>query len=926
MMRTLRRWLWQIRASITRDLGAERFQIEMEEHIAEQTAEWLRSGLSPHEARRQAILKFGSPTAAREQYRDSSGLPIFELLLQDTRHALRRLRNAPVFSITTILTVALGIGVTSAIFSLVYAVLLRSLSVANPADLLRLGKTAQCCYTGGYSQDPEFAIVSYDLYTYLRDHTDGFSELAAFGASEIGYGVRRNGSAAPAFSDVGELVSGNYFQMFKLQPFAGRLLTPADDRAGATPVAVMSYRLWSERYGSDSSIIGNSFELSGREFTIVGIAPPSFFGDSLRAQAPDFFIPLMTGDPSPDGDRANPSLAWLQLIGRKRPGFSADAIQAQMRVELGQWLRSQWGRMGANDRTLLPRQTLNLAPGGGGITGMRDEYEKWLRTLMMVSGFVLLIVCLNVANLMLVRGMQRRRETAVSVALGARSAALMRTAFTESVLLSLFGGALGVGIAMAGTRLIVNFVFPRVGEMASVPVDASPSLPVLAFAFGVSFATGILFGIAPAWVAIRVAPIDALRGAQRSTARTDSVPRRVLVALQAALALILVSASGLLTMGLRSFEHQDFGFRTDHRIIVAFDPHLAGYEPNQLHPLYGRIRDAFGRIPGVEQVTLAVYTPLSGNNWGSSVWINGHNSPGINEGAESSWTRVTPNFLASIGDAIVRGRVLDERDTAEAEHTAVINETFARTFFPHEDPVGKHFGWASDTSTRYRIVGVAKDARYLTSDLEKPIKPFFYLPEGQHDFDKATGKERSPSSNYMQNIVIVERPGATIAQEAVRRALASVDPNLPVTSIRTFRQQVEAVFRPTELMARLTSFFGLLAIVLSSIGLYGLTAYNAEQRTKEIGVRMALGAAPQQAVALLLRGPFVLIVTGLALGLPITFAISGILASQTFGGDPHLVIVEAIATAVLVLTGFVAALVPALHASSISPWEALRVD
>jgi predicted permease len=925
-VKTLRRWLWRIRASLTRNLGEDRFRLEMEEHIAGQTAEYIRSGLSSNEARRQAILKFGSSIAAAEQYRENNGVPLFELLLQDVRYAFRRLRSAPVFSTTTILTVALGIGVTSAIFSLVYAVLLRSLSVADPADLLRLGKAAQCCYTGGYSQDREFSIVSYDLYTYFRDHTEGFSELAAFGASELGYGVRRKGSSAPAFSDMGELVSGNYFQMFKLQPFAGRLLNPADDRAGATPVAVMSYRLWSERYGSDFAVIGSSFDLSGRSFTIVGIAPPSFFGDSLRAQAPDFYIPLMTGDPGPDGDRATPSLAWLQLIGRKRPGFSMEGIQAQMQVELKQWLRSQWGRMSANDRALLPRQTLHLAPGGGGITGMRDQYQKWLRTLMMVSGFVLLIVCVNVANLMLVRSMQRRRETAVSVALGARSAALMRQAFSESLLLSLFGGVFGVAIAMAGTRLIIDFVFPRVGQMAGVPVSATPSLPVLAFAFAVSFATGILFGIAPAWVAVRVAPIDALRGAQRSTARTESVPRKILIALQAALALVLISASGLLTMGLHSFEHQDFGFRTDHRTIVAFDPHLAGYTPNQLHPLYGRIKDAISRIPAVEQVALATYSPLNGNNWGSPVWINGHDTPGPNEDTESSWTRITPNFLSSIGGGIARGRALDERDTAAAEHTAVVNETFARKFFPHEDPIGRYFGWASDTPTRYKIVGVAKDARYLTSGLEKPVTPFFFLPEGQHDFDKSSGKERSPSSNYMQNIVIVERPGANLTQEAVRLAMASVDPNLPVTSMRTFQQQVEAVFRPAQLMARLTSFFGLLAIVLSSIGLYGLTAYNAGQRTKEIGVRMALGATPSRAVTLLLRGPFVLIVIGLALGLPITLAISGTLSSQTFGGDPHLLLVETIGVIVLLLTGFLAALVPALRASSISPCQALRND
>ncbi len=925
-MRVARRVFCQLLASLTRNNGAERLKSEIEEHLALQTAENIRAGLDSDEARRQAVLKFGSLQSVKESYRDGKGLPWLETLLHDTRHAIRRLRKAPVFSITTILTVALGMGATTAIFSLVYAVLLKSLSVADPAQLVRLGKTTHCCYTDSYAQDPDFGIVSYDLYKYFRDHTEGISELAAFQAGETGYGVRRSNSPAPAFSDVGELVSGNYFQMFGLHAFAGRLLTPADDRPEAAPVAVMSYRLWSERYGSDPTVIGSSFELNRRPYTIVGVAPPSFFGDSLRTSPPDFFVPLIPGDPGPDSAYAQSSLAWLQLIGRTRPGFTAQSIQARMRVELKQWLRSHWDEMDANHRVLLPHQTLYIEPGGAGITGMREQYDKWLRILMLVSGFVLLIVCANVANLMLVRSMQRRRQTAVSVALGARPAALMRQAFTESLLLSLCGGALGLLIAIGGTQFIIDFAFPRMGEMASVPIDVSPSVPVLAFAFAVSLITGIVFGIAPAWLATRVAPIEALRGTGRSTARTGYLPRRVLVVLQASLALVLVSASGLLTMGLRSFEHQDFGFQPDQRIIVSFDPRLAGYEPDKLHSLYGRIEDVFSRLPGVVQVTLAVYTPMSGNNWGNVVWINGHHPPGPNEDAESSWTRATSDFLSSIGNPIVRGRELDARDSAESEHVAVINEAFARKFFSREDPIGQYFGWADETPTAFRIVGIAKDARYLVSDLDKPIMPFFFLPEPQHDFDKASGKERSPGSHYMQQIVIVESPGRSVSYEAIRRALVSINPNLPITSIRTFRQQVEELFRPTELMARLTSFFGLLAIVLSSIGLYGITAYSAGQRTNEIGVRMALGAEPHHAVALLLRGPFVLIVLGFALGLPISFAIEGILKSQTFGGDPHAATVVTVATTMLAVTGFLAALIPALRASSISPCEALRVD
>lgn len=925
-MRTARRRWRQLIPSLTRNNGAQRLQSEIEEHLALQTAENIRAGLEYAEARRQAVLKFGSLESTKESYRDGTGLPLLEALFLDTRHAIRRLRKAPVFSITTILTVALGMGATTAIFSLVYAVLLKSLSVANPAELLRLGKTTHCCYTSSYTQDPEFGIVSYDLYKHFRDHTEGFSELAAFQAGETGYGVRRDGSPDAAFSDVGELVSGNYFEMFKLHAFAGRLLAPADDRAEAAPVAVMSYRLWSERYGSDPSVIGSSFELNKRPFTIVGIAPPSFFGDGLRTSPPDFFVPLVTGDPGPDSDRANPALAWLQLIGRKRPGFTAESIQARMRVELKQWLRSHWNEMDANERALFPRQTVNIEPGGAGITGMREQYDKWLRVLMLVSGFVLLIVCVNVANLMLVRSMQGRRQTALRVALGARPAALMRQAFSESVLLSLCGGALGLLIAAGGTRFIVNFAFPRLGEMATFPVDSSPSAPILGFAFAVSLITGIVFGIAPAWLATQTTPVEALRGAMRSTAHTGYLPRKMLLVLQATLAFVLVSASGLLTSGLRSFEHQDFGFQTDHRLIVSFDPRLAGYEPKKLHTLYGRIEDVFSRIPGVAQVTLAIYTPMAGNNWGNEVWINGHNPPAPNEDAESSWTRATPKFLSSIGNPMVRGRELDERDTAGSEHTAVINQAFAHKFFPNEDPIGRYFGWAGDRPTLYRIVGVAKDARYLTFDLDKPITPFFFVPEAQHDFDKASGKERSPGSHYMQNIVIVKDPARSVSHEAIRRALASIDPNLPITSIRTFEQQVEELARPTELMAHLTSFFGLLAIVLSSIGLYGITAYNAGQRTNEIGVRMALGAKRQDAVALLLRGPFVLIVVGLALGLPLTFAVARVLESQTFGGDPHAAMVETIAMAVLALTGFLAALIPAVRAVSISPCEALRVD
>ncbi len=710
-MRELRRLCKRLTSWVTRSQDEARLQAEIDAHLAMQTAEYIEAGLSPMEARRQAILKFGAVEAIREQYRDQKGLPFLEALVQDTRHATRRLLKAPIFTISTVLTLALGIGATTSIFTLVYAVLLKSLAVANPAELLRLGKTAQCCYYGGYSQSSEFAIVSYDLYKYFRDNTQGFSELTAFSASEMGLGVRRKGKAETAQSDVGELVSGNYFKMFGVRAYLGRELTPVDDSPAAAPVAVMSYRLWQQRYGSDPSIVGSVFDLNGRPFTIVGIAPPRFYGDSLRAPSPDFFLPLSSERMESNSALDDPQLSWLQLIGRVRPGFKAESIQGEMRVQLKQWLRSHWGDMSANDQAAFPSQTLYLEPGGAGIRGMREEYEHWLQVLMMVSGFVLLIVCANVASLMLVRGIERRRQIALAMALGARPWSLVRQALAESILLSLIGGASGLLVAFAGTSFILRFVFPRLGEMGGVPIDASPSLAVLLFAFLVSLLTGVGFGIAPAWMATRVDPIEALRGANRSTARSGSLARNALVIAQAAIALVLLSASGLLTSALQKLEKQDLGFDQARRTIVNFDPRLAGYRPEQLTPLYRRIEQAMAAIPGVETEALCIYSPLSGNNWGFDVWVQGHSAPGPGEDAQSGFDRVRAGYFAAIGNPVVAGRVFDDRDNAASQHVAIINEAFAKQFFKNKNPLGRYFGRASIGGPgRYQVVGIVKDA------------------------------------------------------------------------------------------------------------------------------------------------------------------------------------------------------------------------
>jgi predicted permease len=928
-MKKLRRFLHRLTSWMRTRRDEDRLRAEIAEHLAFQIEDNLHAGWSLDEARRQAVMKFGAVEAIKEDYRDQRGLPFLETLLQDARYALRRLRNSPAFTLTVVLTLALGIGATTSIFTLVNAVLLKSLAVANPAELYRLGAEAAACgYCPAYSQDNrgEFSIVSYDLYKHFRDNTPGFAELAAFQAGEEDFGVRRSGARESAQSLPGEFVSGNYFTMFGIRPYAGRLLTSSDDHPGAPPGAVMSYRLWRERYGADPTVIGSVFNLDQKPVTVVGIAPPAFFGDKLRATPPDFFLPLNTV-PVVEGDEdVKRTHSWLELIGRIRPGAKPAAIEEEMRVELKQWLRSHWGDMGANDRAVFPEQTLFLRPGDAGISRMRDQYEHWLQILMMVSGFVLLIVCANVANLMLVRGMERRRQISLSMALGARPRRLVRQALTESILLGVAGGAAGLAIAFAGTRLILDMVFPRVPGLGGVPISASPSLPVLVFALSVSLFTGIAFGVAPAWMTTRVDPIEALRGAGHSTARTGSLPRRGLVVLQAALCLVLLAASGLLTAALRNLENQKFGFAQDGRTIVSIDPKLAGYRLDQLTALYARIHGSLAKLPGVSAVAICLYAPLGSNNWGGDVWVDGHPAPGPRDDNTAMWDRVTPGFFDAVGNRILRGRPISEEDTVTSQHVAVINEAFARKFFKNEDPMGRFFGQASMGSHQYVVIGVAEDARFLGYDFDKPIGPFFFLPAAQYDLLQNGQTDLDPNTHFLQDIVIVSRPGADVSFARVRQAMASVDPNLPIMSIQPLRELVAGQFRQQRLIAQLTSFFGLLSLLLASIGLYGVTAYNAGRRTNEIGVRMALGATRFEAGGLIVRGALALVAIGLAVGFPLALLAGRFLGSQLYGLSPYNPAVILAAVLGLGVSALVASLIPALRASSISPSEALRTE
>jgi putative ABC transport system permease protein len=842
-------------------------------------------------------------------------------LMEDARYAVRQFSKAPGFTITAVLTLALGIGATTAIFTLVHAVLLKSLPVAKPAELYRIGSEDDCCVTGGLQQD--WKLFSYELYKTFRDGTQGFAELAAFQSGHNLVAARRAGSNHPAESMVGEYVSGNYFSLFGVGAYAGRVLSMRDDHKGADPVAVMNYRTWVQKYGQDPSIVGAAFAFNGQSFTVVGIAPPGFFGDRLETDPPAFWIPL-TAEPLLTTSTAlldQPHLNYLDLMGRIEPGADAKQIEAQMRVELQQWLSSPVAELKTEERALIPKQTLRFAPGGSGVRMMREEYQDGLHLLMWISGFVLMIACANVANLMLVRATTRKQQTSIRAALGAPRTRQIGQVLTESTLLALLGAVAGVGLAYGGTRLILHLAFQK----SYVPIQASPSLPVLGFTFLVSLLTGVLFGVAPAWMTANADPAEALRGANRSTAQGSSWTQKSLVVLQAALSLVLLCAAGLLMQSLRNTHNQHFGFETANRYLLHVDPQMAGYKPDQLEALYRQVRGNLAAIPGVKRVSYSLYMPMEGNNWGETVYLEGQAPPppDSNEN-ESSWVRVSDGYFDLIGTKIVQGRPISEQDTQATRPVAMVNQTFANKFFKGGNALGKHFGdLDAKYSGKFEIVGVTEDTQYRGP--RRKVSPMFFLPAAQRMNYEVAQENRFEDANHYLDSIELETVGPLQGLEPqVRQAVAQVNPNLAVIDFASFAEIVEANFSQQAMIVKLTSLFGLLALVLASIGLYGVTAYSVERRTSEIGIRMALGADRLNVLKLVLRGAFMQIGIGLLIGIPVTILGGRAMAAQLFGVKPYDPSILLLTTAVLSFAALIASIVPARRAASIEPMRALR--
>ncbi|HTW44445.1 MAG TPA: ABC transporter permease [Acidobacteriaceae bacterium] len=855
-------------------------------------------------------------------------------MLADLRYAMRQLRKSPGFALTAVLTLALGIGATTAIFTLVHAVLLKSLPVKDPGQLWRVGDNEQCCIDGGlphYTDPPwDWSLFSYEQYREFRSNTPGFESLAAFSASEDQMAVRRAGSGHPAEPYYSEWVSGNSFDTLGLRAYAGRLLRPSDDRQGAAPVAVMSFQAWEQKFGKDPSVIGASFLINGQPVTVAGIAPPGFYGERLSADPPSFWFPLnlMRLLNPQEGLLDHPELQWLNLIGRVQPRADIAAIQARMQVELQQFLKSPLSKILPYQRFLIPKQYLRLAPGGGGVQRMQDNYKSDLHLLFWISGFVLLIACANLANLMLARSVTQRQQIAVRTALGAPRRRLVQRALLECVLLAVLGGTAGLLVAIGGAKLILYLAFQR----NPISISTDPSLAVLGFAFGVSLLTGLLFGVAPAWMAAQADPIDALRGANRSTGHHTMWAQKALVVAQAAISVVLLCAAGFLILSLNKLQHQRFGFETAHRYILQIDPQAAGYKPEQLAVFYRQLHDTLAEIPGVTNVAYSGYSPMSGDNWGEGVYVEGQPAapPGQQE-TGASWDRISPGYFDAVGTKLLEGRNFAESDDATSQNVAIVNQAFVKKFLHGKNPIGRHFGdWDPSVTGTYAIVGVVEDAQYWSPN--EPIRPMYFLPAAQWTALPPTNPDAADyalsisNSHYMGTVEIETRVHVFGLESDVRRALAEVNPNLMVISFQSFAAQVNLAFSQQNMIAQLTSLFGLLALVLAAIGLYGVTAYAVAQRTSEIGIRMALGADRVRVQRMVLREALLQTGVGLLIGIPAAVLAGHLMASQMFGisaDDPRVLTAT---TVVLGAAALIAAALPARRASHVEPMEALRSE
>jgi predicted permease len=704
---------------------------------------------------------------------------------------------------------------------------------------------------------------------------------------------------------MGEFVSGNYFRMFGLQPATGRLLSDTDDVAGAPLVAVMSYAAWKNDYNGDDSVVGSTFWMNTKPVTIVGVAPEGFFGDRMSSTPPDFYLPIATM-PNEAGGKSmrDPAQKWLDIIGRVKPGIALVPLQEKLSTELKRVYATDADYSAAD----IAKAHLVLTAGGAGTQSMQESYAANLKLLMWIAGLVLMIACANIANLQLVRGMQRKTEMSVRTALGAMRTRIVRQLLTESLLLAGIGGMAALAVSYAGTRLLLMLAFP--GDQ-HLPISSGPSMEVLGFAICVAMATGVLFGAAPALTGAKAPPADALRNGTRTTAGGASLLQRGLVVLQAALSVVLLVGAGLFSQSLGRLQHTDMKLESKNRYIVHINAQAAGYKDEQVNALYRTLEERFHAIPGVVKVGVSTFTPMEGNNDGYGIQLV--EQPNVHTAATN--IIVNAEYFDSVGTHVLMGRGITVQDTATSPHVAVVNKDFIKALFkPGENPIGRRFSAGGDTAKPYEIVGIVEGTSY-TDVRWNGAHPMYFGPLTQ------------PSeAGYAGAIVVQTEHPMSDMESIARRTLMEINPNLAMQRFETFDAQIASRFTHERMLSTLMTLFGGLALLLATVGLYGVTSYTVVRRTSEIGIRMALGAGRSGVVAMILRSALLQTLLGLAIGIPVAFYGVTLVKSQLYELTTVSSNALVVAVGMLLAAACVAGVIPARRAASVDPVRALRTE
>ena len=847
------------------------------------------------------------------------------MLLQDIRYALRMLPKNPGFAAVAVLSLALGIGANTAIFSIVDAMLLKWLPVSSPQELVVLAR------------DPERPSVGFNYpdYEYIRDHNQVFSGvLVGGGGSALNITVPEEGSQGASQLVRGTLVSGNYFEILGVTPALGRLFTPEDNKTeGAHPVAVLSYDYWRSRFASNPQVLGRKMVINGYPFTVIGVSRNGFTGTNVGA-SPAVFLPIMMLQQVNANARNWNSRHywWLTPIARLKPGVNVQRATEEVTLLFKQIEENDPERRPIPEfakKDAEQRSRAILLPGSGGYSYLRNRFSKPLVVLFAVVGMVLLIACANVANLLLARTAARQKEIAIRVAIGAGRRRLLTQLVTESVTLAILGGLAGMAFAYWSVKTLLSLM-PYGGTQ--VDLNLSPDLRLLGFSFGVSLATGLICGIVPAIRATRPDVVAALKSDVKfGFSRLDL--RKGLVVLQVALSLLLLIGSGLFVRSLENLRDLDPGFVRENVLLVETEAGSIGYKGQRIRNFEDHLREAASRLPGVLVASLGAITPLSGSRWNGDVVVQGHHwKP--DEKPYIDFNAVSPGYFETLGIPILQGRDFHDQDNPASTpdppekpyppgkeppelpgppKVAIINQAFVKKFFGTENPLGKRFstGDKFKMENSYEIVGVVKDTKYF--GLRDAVESMIYVSSWRQGANDMTLCMRSTSD-----------PKVLI--EAVRREVRNLDSAIPVTRTLTMNQQVNEQVSQERIIAMLSSFFGTLALILAAVGLYGLMAHSATRRTREIGIRMALGAQQGDVLWLILRDAITLVALGAVIGIPVAIGVTRFVASFLYGltvRDPSTMI---LATVVLACVTAIASFLPAQRASQVDPMEALRYE